>query len=67
MSTIIARIRQEPALLLALVGALIALALSFGLSLSVDQQGAIMALVIAVLGFVTRSQVSPVAKPAPPA
>ena len=66
MSAIIARVRQEPALLLALVGALIALALSFGLNLSVDQQGAIMALVIAVLGFVTRSQVSPVVK-APPA
>ena len=50
---------QEPAMVVALVGAAIALAVSFGFDLSTEQVGAVMALVSAFLGLVTRSQVSP--------
>ena len=59
----LARIRTEPALVLALVGALIALVISFGFKLSPEQVGGIMALVSAVLGIVVRSQVTPVTPP----
>jgi hypothetical protein len=59
----LARIRNEPALVLALVGAVIALVISFGFKLSPEQVGGIMALTSAALGFVTRSQVAPVADP----
>ena len=58
------RIKSEPALLIGLVGAIIALVVSFGFKLSPDQIGGIMALVSAGLAFVTRSQVTPVT-PAP--
>ena len=50
---------REPALILAAVGALIALAIAFGLDLTQAQQGAITAVVIAVLGLITRSRVTP--------
>ena len=50
---------REPALIVAAIGALIDLAVSFGLNLSTEQVGAIMAAVSAVLGVVTRSKVSP--------
>jgi urea transporter len=50
---------REPAAVLALVGAVIALGVSFGLNLSTDQVGAIMALTAIVLGLITRTQVSP--------
>lgn len=56
----LARIRQEPALVIGIVGALIALGVSFGLELSPEQIGSVMAVVSAGLAFVTRSQVSPV-------
>ena len=59
----LARIRTEPALILALVGSLIALVVSFGLKLSPEQIGGIMAAVSAILGIVTRSQVTPVTPP----
>jgi len=59
----LARIRNEPALILALVGSLIALVVSFGLKLSPEQIGGIMAAVSAILGVVTRSQVTPVTPP----
>lgn len=51
---------REPAVILGLVGALIALAVGFGLDVSAEQTGLIMAAVSAVLAFVTRSQVTPV-------
>jgi len=54
------RIREEPALVVGFVGTLIALGVTFGLDLSTEQVGAVMALVTAVLALVTRSQVSPV-------
>lgn len=50
---------REPALIVGLVGALIALLVAFGLELSTTQQGAVMAVVIAALALVTRSQVTP--------
>ena len=53
------RIRREPALVTGLVAATIALVISFGLELSKEQVGAILAFVAAILAFVTRSQVTP--------
>ncbi len=50
---------REPALVLALVQAVIALVVAFGLSLAPDQIGAILAVTAVILGLVTRSQVSP--------
>lgn len=57
MKNILERIKNEPALLLGLISAAISLALAFGLSLSEEQIGGIMAVVVAVLALVTRSQV----------
>lgn len=51
---------REPAMFLAVVQAGLALGLSFGLHLTPERIGAIMAFSAAVLGFVTRSQVTPV-------
>jgi hypothetical protein len=53
--------RTEPALVLGLLQAGIALAVSFGLHLSPAQVGAITAVTAALLSVVTRSQVTPVA------
>jgi len=50
---------REPALVLAALQAVIALAISFGLNLSTGQVGAILAASAAVLGVVARTQVSP--------
>ena len=63
MSKLIARIRQEPALVVGFLGSLIALATSFGFNLSPDQIGGVMAFVSAGLAFVTRPQVSTVPPP----
>jgi hypothetical protein len=51
---------REPAMVLALVQAVIALVVAFGLRLSADQIGAILAVTAVVLGLITRSRVSPV-------
>ncbi len=51
---------REPALVLALVQAVIALVVAFGLNLAPDQIGAILAVTAVVLGLITRSRVSPV-------
>jgi uncharacterized membrane protein YeaQ/YmgE (transglycosylase-associated protein family) len=51
--------KQEPAVILGLVGSAIALAVGFGLPISNEQVGLIMAFVTAALGIVTRSQVTP--------
>lgn len=53
-------LKSEPAAVMALLGALIALAVAFGLQLTPKQVGAINAVVAILLGFVTRSRVSPV-------
>ena len=50
---------KEPAVIIGLVQTVLALVVSFGLDLSTDQVGSIMALSAAVLAFVTRSQVVP--------
>lgn len=55
------RIRTEPALVLGLVQAALGLFLAFGLNLSNEQVGAIMAVTAAVLALVVRSQVTPTA------
>lgn len=50
---------REPVMFMAVVQAGLALGLAFGVNLSVEQQGAILAFMAAVLGFVVRSQVTP--------
>lgn len=54
---------KEPALIVGFVGAAIALGVSFGLPVSAEQVGFIMAFVTAGLAFVTRSQVTPASTP----
>jgi len=54
---------REPAMVLAVVQAALALAVAFGVGLSVEQTGAVLAVSAAVLGLLTRSQVTPVAAP----
>ena len=50
---------REPAVILSAVQAIIALVVSFGLDLTVEQVGAILAATAGVLGWWTRSKVSP--------
>lgn len=50
---------REPAAILAALQAIIAMAVSFGLDLSAEQVGGILAATAAVLGLITRSKVSP--------
>lgn len=54
--------KREPALILGFVGAVIALVIAFGLDLSSEQVGGIMAGTTALLALVTRSQVTPTVK-----
>lgn len=51
---------REPAAFLSLVSSAIALVSAFGFDLSGEQVGAIMAFTAVVVGFITRSKVSPV-------
>lgn len=51
--------KREPALFYGLVNTLLALVLAFGVKLSTEQTGAILAATSAVLALVTRSQVTP--------
>jgi hypothetical protein len=53
---------REPALFVAVVQALLALLLAFGVQLTVEQVGTIMAFTTAVLAWVVRSQVTPTGK-----
>lgn len=53
---------KEPAIILGLVGALIALGVGFGLPVTPAQVGLIMAAVSAILAFVMRTQVVPTEK-----
>lgn len=55
--------QKEPAIVTAIGGAIVSVAAAFGLNISTTTEGAIVAAVVTVLGFVTRSQVSPAAKP----
>lgn len=55
------KIRNEPVLITGLVQAALALAVTFGLGVSEEQVGAILAVTAAVLALVARHQVTPVA------
>lgn len=55
-------IKSEPAVIIGLCSALIALATSFGVDLSADQVGALMAVVTIVASIVTRQLVTPTSK-----
>lgn len=50
---------REPAMVVALVQAILVLAISFGLDLTEEQTAGILTLTAIVLGLITRSQVSP--------
>lgn len=53
---------REPALWLGAISALIAVAVGFGLDVTPEQVGLILAGVTAVIAFITRSQVTPTKK-----
>lgn len=50
---------REPALILAAVQAVLALVIAFGLDLTNEQTGAVLAVTAAILGIITRSRVTP--------
>ena len=50
---------REPAMILAVVQAGLALGMGFGLRVTVEQMALVMAFTSALLGVLTRSQVSP--------
>lgn len=54
------RLSGEPVLVLAVVQAVLALAVAFGLGLSGEQVGAILAVSAAILGLIARQKVTPV-------
>lgn len=56
------KLNTEPAVIVSLISAIVALAVSFGANLTGDQVGAIMAVVVIVAGLVTRTQVTPAAR-----
>lgn len=49
---------KKPAQVVATIGTLIALGITFGLNLTADQIGAIMAALISIGGLITESQVA---------
>jgi hypothetical protein len=55
------RIRNEPALVAGAVQAVLGLALAFGVDLSNEQVGAILAGTAAALAFIVRAKVTPTA------
>lgn len=55
-------IKAEPAALMAVIQAAIVVAVEFGLSMSAEQQAAILVLSAAVLGLLTRQMVTPNAR-----
>ncbi len=63
MTSIVTRIRREPALIVGLVQATLVLAASFGLDLTEEQRAALLTLTAVVLSIVTRQMVSPKAAP----
>lgn len=54
------RIKNEPAVVAGIVQALLGLLLAFGVNLSTEQVGAVMAVTAALLALLVRSQVTPV-------
>jgi hypothetical protein len=57
---LVERVNGEPVMVLAVVQAVLALATSFGLGLSGEQVGAILAVSAAILGLIARQKVTPV-------
>lgn len=55
----LSRIRREPALVAGIVQALLALLLAFGVPLTDEQVGAVLALSAAVLALLVRARVHP--------
>ena len=53
------KFRTEPALIIGFAQALLALAVSFGFDLSVEQVGALVAVTSAVMSLLLRQQVTP--------
>ena len=53
---------REPVAFLAMIQTVLALVLAFGITLSQEQVGAILACAAAILGFIARTQVSPTQK-----
>lgn len=51
------RLRNEPALIFSLVEATVALAVAFGLNLTAEQTGAVLAIVAILTGVTVRQQV----------
>lgn len=62
MSWLWRRIQDEPALTYGLIGALVSLAVGFGLSWTGEQVALVMTFVSAFLGWLTRKVVTPVRK-----
>ena len=60
MDAFIERVRREPVLITGFLQAVLGLLLAFGIDLSTEQIGAIMALTDAGLAFVARRKVTPV-------
>ena len=56
--------KSEPAAVLAAVQSALALMLAFGVDLTTEQVGTIVAVTSAVLGLIVRSQVTPITKAA---
>lgn len=54
---------REPTLIIAFVQFLLALAIAFGVDISVEQRAAVIAVVTSLLELYKRSQVTPVADP----
>lgn len=59
MSTIVRKIREEPALLVGFVSAVLILLTAFGVPLTEGQQGAIIGVVIAIGAIIVRQSVTP--------
>lgn len=57
------QIQQEPVLFQGLIQATLALGMSFGLGLTVNQVGTIAAVSAALLSFITRQNVTPTVNP----
>jgi hypothetical protein len=55
--------KNEPAMFLALVQAIIVLLVTFGIDLTNAQQGAVLSLSAVVIGLITRSKVTPASTP----
>ncbi len=56
-------LKSEPAAIAGAIEAILALVIAFGIKLSVDQVGAIMAVVTAVLAVLVRQSVTPTKGP----